>query len=126
MNHKIDDKLGTLTIYVNAEERKFLDDVGNISSDAPMYDFFEHLTCNSELEWIDPSLTGDLTSAPMLGIFGEERVFTKEDATIPHRVTGPDMIQEVEARWAFMDYAVRSVLEELRDKGQCVFVGGKL
>ena len=31
---------------------------------------------------------------------------------------------EVIERWAWMSYAVRSLLEELRDKGVAVLVGG--
>ena len=29
-------------------------------------------------------------------------------------------------RWAFMDYQVRSALEDLRDRGEAVFTGGAI
>jgi len=65
------------------------------------------VTCNSGLQWIDASETGDLTSAPMLGFKDLEN----------------DTVLD---RWAFMDYQVRSVLEDLRDTGKVVFVGGSV
>lgn len=64
-------------------------------------DALDYLTSNSELQWVDPSETGDLTDAPMLGI-------RDENGTVLER-------------WAFMSYAVRSFLEDLADKGEAVF-----
>jgi hypothetical protein len=66
-------------------------------------DFLEPLVCNSELDWIDPTETGDLTEAPMLGIRDEEG--------------------KVIERWAYMDYQVRSFLSDLADNGYAVFTG---
>jgi len=43
-------------------------------SDAQLADILEPLTCNSELDWVLPEYTGDLTGAPMLGIYGEPRI----------------------------------------------------
>lgn len=105
------------------ERKKLFDeDDSNFGNDAMMADFLEPLICNSELTWINPADTGDLTDAPILGILGEERPFNQEDSTIPHIVTGSNMIQPILCRWAFMSYQVRAVLEDLRDKGEAVFV----
>lgn len=127
MTHKISDDRKTLTISVDETERQELRDIqqcgGDCQCDVSMYDFLEPIVCNSELEWINPADTGDLTDAPMLGIYGEEKPFEHEDATIPHRISGPNLIQPILERWAFMDYQVRSVLEDLRDKGEAVFIG---
>lgn len=60
------------------------------------------LICNSELQWITPDRIGALTDAPILGIL-------KPDS------------DEVEAAWGFMDYAVRSFVDDLIDKGEAVF-----
>ena len=105
MRTKINDGRTQLTITANRAERRHLKTLGDeIHCDAVMHDQLEHWTANSELEWIDPAQTGDLTSAPMVGIL--------------------DKADQVAERWAFMDYQVRSVLEDLRDRGAAVFVGG--
>jgi hypothetical protein len=109
MNYKISKDWRTLTITADRMERKLLREgwdnpgVTNIDSDKAMYEFLEPLVSNSELEWINPVDTGDSTSAPMLGILGDDII----------------------ARFAFMDYQVRSVLEDLRDTGKVVFVSGE-
>ncbi len=100
-----------LTITADEIERKHLRELpadghrDAICTDSAMVDWLENLVCNSELDWIRPEETGDLTSAPMLGI--------------------RDAADQVIERWAFMDYQVRSVLEDLRDKGEVIFIGGK-
>jgi hypothetical protein len=112
-----------LTITVDEQEREELlrwqdDHAGmeneNICSDVAMCDFFERLTCNSEYEWVNPEDAhkqfGDLTDAPMLGIFGVS------DET---RSNGGVVITE---RWAFVSYEVVSVLEQLRDRGYALFI----
>jgi len=135
MNYKISTDKNTLTIFFDEQERANLreletDGRNGIVTDAAMFDCLEPLICNSELQWVNPDDTGDLTSAPMLGIMGEEgvkgvTVFAENFGLI---VTGFDgkntMAAPIIARWAFMDYAVRSPLEDLRDTGKAVFVGG--
>lgn len=78
-------------------------------------DFLEPLLCNSELEWIEPHETGDLTDAPMIGIY-------QGDDELPEAFDG----RRVHSRWAFMDYQVISVQQRLLDTGKAVFVGGPL
>jgi len=67
-------------------------------------EILEPLLANSELQWIAPSETGDLTDAPMIGIRNED--------------------DTVHSRWAFMDYQVRSFIDDLIDKGEAIFTGG--
>ena len=129
MNHKISDDRTTLTISADLAERESLHELGDeIHQDAIMHNVFEPLICNSELEWIDPKSTGDLTSAPMLGILGK----TKNADHVPFPCLnmghwdGRDWACKIASRWAFMDYQVRSVLEDLRDNGEVIFVGGDL
>lgn len=80
-------------------------------SDADMYDVFEPLIANSDLEWIDPSETGDMTDAPMLGIRCDD----------PDMPEGFDTIRVLE-RWAYMKYESRSPVQDLIERGQAVFV----
>jgi hypothetical protein len=110
MNYEISKDRSRLTFRVNAGEQKELRELPDIQTNQAMYDWFESIIANSDLIGIDPSDTGDLTSAPMLGL-------------VKHYENGAERILE---RWAFMDYQLRSPLEDLRDKGICVFVGGKL
>jgi len=106
-------EVGTnLVITADADDQKHLraqweeevagDD--SIGHDAFMYDQLGDLLANSEYDWVNPEECGDLTSAPMLGIREEDGSVIK--------------------RWAFMDYQVRCVMEDLMDKGQCIFVSG--
>ena len=74
------------------------------SSDENLHDVFEWLACNSEYEFVSPAETGDLTSAPLLGIRDEQGKVIK--------------------RWGFMQYEVHSPQDQLADTGRCEFVGG--
>ena len=107
MKYNISDDRKILTFTVTADEQVELNEIENIQSDDAMHDFFEHVTYNSGLEWLYASETGDFTSAPMIGFKDLEN----------------DTVLD---RWAFMDYQVRSVLEDLRDTGKVVFVGGSV
>jgi hypothetical protein len=145
MQYRIED--GRLILTVDDEERELLrqlkaerqddEQCDPWGSDALMYDWFEPLICNSELDWVDPAVTGDLTSAPILAIRGDYE-------------PGPDNVDEVVGtglvhagcweregrlrqmylpvlfRWAYMDYQVRYVLDDLLDQGEAVFTGGPL
>jgi len=117
MNYHIDE-YKRLVITVDAEERAELQEMKDENdadkpfiSDAAMYDFLEPLTCNSDLDWISPDETGDMTSAPMLGI----RDYQDENCIEESKII---------SRWAFMDYQVVSVLEVLLHDGEAIFVGG--
>lgn len=133
MNHTISPDRHKLTIRVTPEEQEELREIqecgGDCQCDVSMHDFLEPLVCTSELEWIPEGVTDDLTSAPMLGIHGEYY----EHAKLPHTRYGEILVgclgdpprpiyTPILERWAFMDYAVRSVLEDLRDKGFAEFI----
>ncbi len=111
-----------------AELQRMRDEEEFFQSDAAMHHVFDHLIANSELTWINPKDTGDLTDAPILGVLGEEgikqhTVFLDNYGLVE---TGTDrfwtMVQPILKRWAFMDYQLRSPLEDLADKGEAVFV----
>lgn len=107
LSYKISEDRRTLTILANEAKRQELREREDVQSNDALTEVFERMVCNSELDWINPADTGDLTSAPMLGVqfFDNDKRET--------------VILE---RWAFMDYQVRSVLEDLRDKGEAVFI----
>lgn len=89
-------------------------------------DYFamEPLTCNSELQWIDPADTGDLTDAPVLGILGDQST----DHTGPYGAVhighwhGSARYRPIVQRWVFMDYAIISIVDRLIETGEAVFV----
>lgn len=103
---------GNLVITVDAEERETLEDWRHgaahsdalvavpFESDEMMCEWFDDYLANTEFMWILPEDNGDLTDAPMLGVYGEP-----------------------ERRFAFMDYAIVSVLGRLLDTGKAVFQG---
>jgi len=135
MKFQISPDRRTLTITADAMERKLLregwDNPGetNIASDKAMHEFFEGVLANSELQWIDPSWTGDLTSAPMLGILGDD-VAESEVKSFPAPYHGwreigfngrEKVFQPVLERWHYASYALRSPLADLMETGKCEF-----
>lgn len=90
-------------------------------------EFLEPLLCNSELRWIDPPDTRDLTDAPMLGILGDTCTEAELPAARYGKVLagfwdGESRWMPILKRWAFMSYESRSFLADLADKGEAVFV----
>ena len=127
-----------LIITVNAEDQAYLQeqarDNPDFNSDNFMTDLLEPLVCNSELQWIPNGVTGDLTSAPMLGICGQTEPAPKgydyhdvgTGLIFVGHWDGKDRVEPVLFRWAFMKYAITSVQAELARKGEAVFEGGEL
>lgn len=122
----------TLTLSVDAEEQADLialrtDEPGAWGTMSLECEILEPLTCNSELGWIDPADTGDMTDAPMLGITGGDDETTREPIG-PHgaMLIGGDeqgsLYVPIHERWAFMAYQVRSFLDDLADDGAAVFI----
>lgn len=134
MKFKISKDRRTLTIFTQGSERRELKRLGDeIQQDATMFAFLEPLVCNSELEWIPEGVTGDLTSAPMLGILGDEMPIEtireqvkSRFGTIPCGFDGHfHLYQPILERWAYLAYQLRSPLVDLRDTGNAVFTNGE-
>lgn len=94
----------------------------------------ERLIANSELDWIPEGTTGDLTSAPMLGITSigdrdagyrmEELPADRFGEVLAGGDEGGSYYTAIIARWAYMSYQVRSFVDDLIETGECVWQGG--
>lgn len=134
---------GRLKISVTPEEQELLREQkreNSIASDGNVAftaqdeeDFLEPLIANSELEWLPEGASrGDLTSAPMLGILGDETVKDSgwdEDEPcfgfVPSgQENGAEFVRPIVSRWAYMSYQIRSFLSDLCDDGECIWEGG--
>ena len=125
---------GNLKISIDATEQTELQsaydaDPDKFGSDSTLYAVFESLTCNSEYDWLGPEVCGDMTDAPILAILGEER--EAKDGETADNGSGnvgttfyygkATRLCPVEKRWGFMDYAMRSPLDDLREQGYAIF-----
>jgi hypothetical protein len=132
MKHEILKDGAVLRIIADERERFALKEFGahsgNEFSAISEAEALEKLIANSELEWIDPAETGDLTSAPMLGIWGSEEENSREKSGPFGAVhvggdAGGAWYAPIVARWAYMNYQVRSFLDDLIEKGHADFAG---
>jgi len=93
----------------------------------------ECLVCNSELTWIHPEDTGDLTDAPLLGVWGQE-ISEEELGTVAcygHTWCGcweggpswkhQRFYNPIIERWGFAPYGLRSFMDDLADTGKAIF-----
>lgn len=126
MKHTISPDRQTLTMSIDKAEQTLLamtlqDEELNIFDIENQET--ETLLANSDLQWINPEDTGDLTDAPMLGITGEDS--REESGPYGAIHTGGDeqgpIFAPILERWAFMDYAVRSFLDDLATNGKALF-----
>lgn len=131
MKYRID--AVSLVLTVNKKEQAWLQKqkVTNFAfeSDNFLYDLLECLFTNDEFTWLPEGTTGDLTSAPMIGVLGEEIYGSpslKERVGFYHVGRDVDEVfRPVLRRWAFMDYAVTSPQAQLADLGECSWEGGE-
>jgi hypothetical protein len=107
MKYEISKDRKTLTIIADHGDIQDIREMPEINSDNALADALEKMLGNSGLQWIDPASTGDLTSAPMLGIVEYDE---------------KSGIANVIERWAFMEYQTRSALQDLYDYGKVVFI----
>lgn len=131
MKHEISKDRKTLTITCSPETREelgrlFEENSGFSSEDEG--DQLDGLIGNSDLQWIDPSDTGDLTDAPLLGITGGT---VSEEERKEH----PPCIGWISAgfwndqkhyfpifeRWGYSRYETRSFLQDLMETGKTEF-----
>jgi hypothetical protein len=134
------DEQGRLVITVTKKEQHSLKDGQRrdqtFDADQFMHEILEPMTTNS-FTWLPEGCTGDLTSAPTLGVLGEAMP-GPDDAQDAigmglvyvgcwsHQGQLRQMYQPVLQRWGFMDYALTSPQRELAETGECVWDGGDL
>jgi hypothetical protein len=134
------DEQGRLVITVSKKEQRSLKVAQyrdqSFDSDAFLHDLLEPLVAN-DLTWLPEACTDDLTSAPMLGVLGDEMPGPDDTQDAigmglvhvgrwQHEGRLRQMYQPVLRRWAFMDYAVTSPQRELAETGECAWDGGDL
>ena len=134
------DKQGRLVITVSKKEQRSLKAAQRrdqfFDSDQFMHDLLEPMVTNG-FTWLPEGCTDDLTSAPMLGILGEEMPGPDDTQDAigmglvhvgcwHHQGRLRQMYQPVLRRWAFMSYAVTSAQRELAETGECTWEGGDL
>lgn len=104
------DTRGRLVFTISKEEQhrlfRFSLQEGGFDSDDTMKTLFDPMLTDNHFDWIEPVETGDLTSAPMLGL--------RDDENSPY------------ARWAFMDYQIISPQRQLMENGRCEWLGGDI
>lgn len=91
-------------------------------------EFFEGILANSEWDWIEPAFIGALTDAPILGIYGKQTPVLDDTDTDKVCLAGhwddKSWYLPITEAYAWMNYQVQSLLEELRDKGQAELQSG--
>jgi len=138
MNYHLDENKN-LVITADKEDQQILRDYKSdledqglsFCSDNALYEAFESLFCNSELEWSDASTINALTSAPVIAIFNSEEIEVEPPCEgnnyrcVGYKVTGwcegVTYGEKVFQAWAYMDYCVRSPQEDLLEYGKTVF-----
>ena len=132
MQYEFNEDRSHLILTVDEEEQAYLrglreEDTESWGTSLLESEVTEQLRCNSELGWIDPSDTGDLTDAPILGITGGDDDMTRECKGPYGAILGGgdkdgDYYYPILERWGYMSYQLRSFLDDLADGGRAVFV----
>lgn len=131
MKLKIDLAHDRLTIIADESERG---DLAKLQAEHPdvfdgddfMYEMLEQLFLNDCFMMLPNGVTGDLTSAPMLGILGDEETHDEPVGDCQGLyMSGSASYQPVLYRWAFMNYAITSPQRDLVESGEAVWTGGE-
>jgi hypothetical protein len=138
------DEPDRLVITVTKKERRALqaaqrrDEQGRcepgFDSDRFLHDLLKPMVA-SGFAWLADDCTDDLTSAPMVGVLGDEMPGPDDPQDAigmglvhvgrwHHHGRLRQMYQPVLRRWAFMDYQTTRPQRELADSGRCIWVGG--
>lgn len=108
-------------ILSNGNLRLIADNPEELADADTIEELLEQLISNSELDWIDPSICGDLTSAPILAQMDYTEVAVEALPGDGYVDCGfwddQHFSYRVKRRWGWMDYAVKDLLEELRENG---------
>lgn len=122
MQYSINNERNALTLKCNTETRERLRELlqeGGFTRQHE-YEMLEGLISNSDLNWIDPSDTGDMTDAPLLGIVGDDVRPQDREAHPP--CYGWLQYAPILERWGYPHYALRSFLQDLMEAGEATFI----
>ncbi len=113
-------------ILPNGNLRLIADNPEELADADTIEEALEHLLANSDLCWIDPSVCGDLTGAPILAILADHEEAVE---ALPGRGyvdcgfwDDRHWAYRVVQRWGWMDYAVKDLLTVLRERGEAVLL----
>lgn len=129
VRHEISADQRRLTLLVSARNqgaiRDLLQDNGGVASAALECEVLEHLLTNSDLTWVSAEDTGDLTDAPLLGILG--KLSSERDGPFGSSPAGTDgkgtpMYHDIDLRWGYPHYQIRSFVMDLAASGSTTFV----
>jgi hypothetical protein len=135
----------TLVLTITKREQRWLkaaqrqDEQGQcrprFDSDDFLYDLLEPMFTDDSFSWLPEGTTGDMTSAPMVGILGSDMpgpsTHKAQCSGLYHcgrwEVQGQlrEVYQPVLQRWAFMDYAITNPQRQLAETGRCEWQGGE-
>lgn len=113
-------------ILPNGNLRLIADNPEQLADADTIEEALEPLLANSELDWIDPSVCGDLTAAPMLAMLDYTEAGVEALPGNGYVECGfwddQHFSYRVKRRWGWMDYAVQDLLEELREQGEATLI----
>jgi hypothetical protein len=97
---------GNLTLVADYEDKANIKDIMKEHGESLLaeYEALEYFLCNSEYSWIDPCEIGALTAAPIIGTRDQEG--------------------NVIDAWGYMDYQIRSFIQDFLEKGEATFIKG--
>jgi hypothetical protein len=125
-----------LRAYLRRDRRDQLDKFeSRFDSDDFLYDLLQSMFTDDCFTWLPDGTTGDMTSAPMIGILGGEMpgppTSEAECSGLDHcgrwEANGAlrEMYRPVLQRWAFLNYAVTGPQHDLAETGRCEWQGGE-
>ena len=113
-------------------QEEYEEDADNFNTLDTMYRWLESVVTEYSYEWTEPVYCHALTGAPMLARYADSRRLLPGEDVINLHVVGSDLIdgevvtfvEDVDACWGYMDYAVRLPQEDLMRQGFCIFSFG--
>jgi hypothetical protein len=132
MTYEISEDRSCLTLQVDKFEQANLQSLRKLEPEQwgtwrTEAQVLENLLGNSELDWVQPTDTSDMTDAPLLGIVGNEEERTREQtgpygAVLAGGDEGGAWYVPILERWGYAEYALHSFMDDLANKGEAVFL----
>lgn len=111
-------------ILLNGNLRLIADNPEELADADTIEEALESLLANTDLCWIDPSICGDLTDAPMLAMLDYPEAAVEALPGNGYVDCGywddKHWALRRALRWGWMDYAAKDLLEELKEHGEAI------